>query len=331
MVVLHSSMIKTLNILIEQKPNETTDGHRLTQIKTFFLYSISVHPCLSVVAFIISLYIMKSAIVTITPQGLKAGRRIQEDLKCNLYAPEEILTPLERMPRHPSFLTGLTENRSAIIGYKTIKELVDRVWGDYDSLIFIMAMGIVIRIIKDHIQDKHMDPAVVVVDEMGRYAISALSGHEGGANRLAERVALICQGDFVITTGSEATKTLIIGMGCRRGTSVDYLEDAMMEGLRLITRELKEVRLIASIEDKRDEKGLLQLSERLNIPLKFIHKVLIKTVEEGFSKSELVKNTLGVYSVAEPCAILGGFRCQLLLPKTKMKGTTIAIAEERFL
>src|SRR3972149_4254163 len=54
MVVLHSSMIKTLNILIEQRPNETTDGHRLTQIKTFFLYSISVHLCLPVVNFIIS-------------------------------------------------------------------------------------------------------------------------------------------------------------------------------------------------------------------------------------------------------------------------------------
>lgn len=277
---------------------------------------------------------MRAAIITITPQGIKVGRRIQEGLKlvpawckqgCDLYAPEEILT----------------ENHTAIIGYKTtVKELMAKIWGDYDSLIFIMAMGIVIRIIKGHIQDKHMDPAVVVVDEMGRYAISALSGHEGGANRLAERVALICQGDFVITTGSEATKTLIVGLGCRRGTSADYLEDAMKEGLGLISRKLKEVRLIASIEDKRDEKGLLQLSERLNIPLKFIHKVLIKTVEEGFSKSELVKNTLGVYSVAEPCAMLGGFRCQLLLPKTnlslqalsrEMKGTTIAIAEERFL
>lgn len=268
---------------------------------------------------------MKTAIITITPQGIKVGRRIQEGLKlvpawckqgCDLYAPEEILT----------------ENHTAIIGYKTtVKELMAKIWGDYDSLIFIMAMGIVIRIIKGHIQDKHMDPAVVVVDEMGRYAISALSGHEGGANKLAERVALICQGDFVITTGSEATKTLIVGLGCRRGTSADYLEDAMKEGLGLISRKLKEVRLIASIEDKRDEKGLLQLSERLNIPLKFIHKVLIKTVEEGFSKSELVKNTLGVYSVAEPCAMLGGFRCQLLLPKTKMKGTTIAVAEERFL
>lgn len=277
---------------------------------------------------------MRAAIITITPQGIKVGRRIQEGLKlvpawckqgCDLYAPEEILT----------------ENHTAIIGYKTtVKELMAKIWGDYDSLIFIMAMGIVIRIIKGHIQDKHMDPAVVVVDEMGRYAISALSGHEGGANRLAERVALICQGDFVITTGSEATKTLIVGLGCRRGTSADYLEDAMKEGLGLISRKLKEVRLIASIEDKRDEKGLLQLSERLNIPLKFIHKVLIKTVEEGFSKSELVKNTLGVYSVAEPCAILGGFRCQLLLPKTnlslqalsrELKGTTIAIAEERFL
>ncbi|MEK6546050.1 MAG: cobalamin biosynthesis protein CbiG, partial [Nitrospinota bacterium] len=164
---------------------------------------------------------MKLAIITITSQGIKVGRRIQKDIKCDLYAPEEILT----------------ENHTAIIGYKTIKELVAKIWGDYDSLIFIMAMGIVIRIIKGHIQDKHMDPAVVVVDEMGRYAISALSGHEGGANRLAERVALICQGDFVITTGSEATKTLIVGLGCRRGTSADYLEDAMKEGLGLISRK----------------------------------------------------------------------------------------------
>lgn len=258
---------------------------------------------------------MRSAVITITHHGIKVGRRIQEKIKCDLYAPEEILT----------------ENHADIIEYKTIRELVADVWGDYDSLIFIMAMGIVIRIIKGHIQDKHSDPAVVVVDEMGRYAISALSGHEGGANRLAERVALICQGDFVITTGSEAIKTLIVGMGCRRGTSADCLEDVMIEGLKLISRELKDVRLIVSIEDKRDEKGFFELSERLNIPLKFIPKTLIKTVEEGFSKSDLVKNTIGVYSVAEPCAILGGFRCQLLLPKTKMKGTTIAIAEERFL
>jgi cobalt-precorrin 5A hydrolase len=105
----------------------------------------------------------------------------------------------------------------------------------------------------------------------------------------------------------------------------------MMEGLGSIRRQLKEVRLIASVEDKRGEKGFIQLSERLNIPLKFISKTWIKTVENNFPRSELVKNTLGIYSVAEPCAMLGGFGCQLLLPKIKMKGTTIAIAEEKFL
>lgn len=259
---------------------------------------------------------MSSAVITITTYGLTVAKKIQENLKADLYAPEGILN----------------KNHTGIIGYETTtKELLSRIWEKYDSLIFIMAMGIVNRIIKDHMEDKYKDPAVVVVDEMGRYAISALSGHEGGANKVAEKVALICQGDFVVTTGSEAIRTLIVGMGCRRGVSAERLEETMMEGLKRIGRKLNDVRLIASVEDKRDEKAFSQISERLSIPLKFISKSLIKTVEENFSKSELVKNTLGIYGVAEPCAILGGFRCQLLLPKTKIKGTTIAIAEERFL
>lgn len=259
---------------------------------------------------------MKTAIIVITPHGLKVARKLQEGLKADIYAPEEILT----------------KDFTGIIGYRiSTKELVAGIWGRYDSLIFIMAIGIVNRIIKDCIQDKYRDPAVVVVDEMGRYAISTLCGHEGGANRLSEKVALFCQGDFVITTGSEATKTLVVGIGCRRGIQADSLEEAMMNGLKCIGRELKEVRLIASVEDKRDEEGLFQLSERLNIPLKFIQKTLIKTVEDRFPRSELVKRSIGVYSVAEPCAMLGGFRCQLLLPKTRMKGITIAISEERSL
>ncbi len=259
---------------------------------------------------------MNPAIIAITRQGLVVGRKLQEALKGDLYAPEEIVA----------------QNRPGIKGYGTgTKELVAEIWDRYDSFIFIMALGIVNRIIKDHIRDKLSDPAVVVVDEMGRYAISALSGHEGGANRLAEKTALHCQGDFVVTTGSESTKTLIVGIGCRRGISADHLEETVMNGLERIGRELADVRLIASVEDKKDEKGLLELSDRLHIPLKFISRSLIKTVEDNFSKSELVNKTLGIYSVAEPCAILGGFRCQLILPKTGMKGSTIAIAQERFL
>lgn len=259
---------------------------------------------------------MSTAVIAITTHGLIVGKKIREHIMCDLYIP------------------GVIESERAadFISYDTsTKDLVAKIWNKYRSLIFIMAMGIVVRIIRDFIDDKHKDPAVVVVDEMGRYAVSVLSGHEGGANRVAEKVALICRGDFVITTGSEAIRALIFGMGCRRGTSADELEKAMMEGLRLTGRTLSEVRLIASVEDKQDEKGLCQLSERVNIPLKFIPRTLIMTVEDNFPKSELVKKTLGIYSVAEPCAMLGGFRCQMILPKRKMKGITIAIAEERFL
>jgi len=257
-----------------------------------------------------------TAIIAITSHGLIIGKKIIENLGGDLYLPEELGSHMGQPVFH----------------YKTsTRELVNKIWGQYTSIIFIMALGIVTRLIKGHIKSKHTDPAVVVIDEVGRYAISALSGHEGGANRLAEKIALICQGDFVVTTGSEATKTLIAGMGCRRGASVDILEETLLEGLKKIDRKCEEVRLIASVEDKIHEKGFYDLSERLKIPLKFIPKNLIKIIEGNFPPSELVQKTLGVHSVAEPCAILGGFRCKMILPKIKHKEATIAIAEEKLL
>lgn len=290
----------------------------------------------------------KAAVIAITPHGLAVGRKIRGNLDCDFYLPVGIINETNILPDNtkadknnpptPPFSKGgikggfTDDSHNEVVRYETTtKELVNNIWGKYDSIIFIMAMGIVNRIIKDHIKDKLTDPAVVVVDELGRYAISALSGHEGGANRLAERIALICRGDFVVTTGSEATKTLIVGMGCRRGVSAERLKAALEEGLKMIGRTLDEVRLIASVEDKRDEEGLLEMSEEFGIPLKFISKELISSVEDNFERSEFVKKTIGVSAVAEPCAMLGGFRCQLLLKKTKMDGITVAIAEERFL
>ena len=58
-----------------------------------------------------------------------------------------------------------------------------------------MATGIAARIIAPYIDNKYIDPAVVTVDEGGRFAISLLSGHEGGANNLAIRVADFRGGD----------------------------------------------------------------------------------------------------------------------------------------
>jgi cobalt-precorrin 5A hydrolase len=87
--------------------------------------------------------------------------------------------------------------------YEQLSTLIEAVFALYDGLIFIMATGIVVRLIAAHIQDKRFDPAVVVVDDGGLFAISLLSGHLGGANDLARQVAGVLGATPVITTATD--------------------------------------------------------------------------------------------------------------------------------
>lgn len=76
---------------------------------------------------------------------------------------------------------------------------------EYDLFVFIGAMGICIRSIAPFIKDKYTDPAILCVDSTGRFVISVLSGHVGGANDWARRVAAITGGEAVVTTQSDNT------------------------------------------------------------------------------------------------------------------------------
>lgn len=97
-------------------------------------------------------------------------------------------------------LRGLyPDARTVKFGAAAVHEL----WKEYKNLIFIMAAGIVVRTIAPLVKDKKTDPAVVVLDEKGRFAISLLSGHLGGANRLAGEIAGFLGGEAVITTASD--------------------------------------------------------------------------------------------------------------------------------
>ncbi len=85
----------------------------------------------------------------------------------------------------------------------TFAETFHAAWTHYDAFVMVMAAGIVTRQLSDLAADKRTDPAVVVCDEAGAYAIPLLSGHIGGANLLAQDIARITGGQAVLTTASD--------------------------------------------------------------------------------------------------------------------------------
>lgn len=88
---------------------------------------------------------------------------------------------------------------ATIIAHKCVGEQ----WNKFDAFVFIGAMGICVRTIAPYIKDKHEDPAVVCVDSLGMNAVSVLSGHIGGANRLTQDIAAVLGAREVITTQSD--------------------------------------------------------------------------------------------------------------------------------
>jgi len=73
----------------------------------------------------------------------------------------------------------------------------------YDAIIGIMATGILVRNIADKIQDKTIDPAIISMDDNGKYVISLVSGHLGGANELTKKIARLIESEPVITTATD--------------------------------------------------------------------------------------------------------------------------------
>ncbi len=85
-----------------------------------------------------------------------------------------------------------------------VREVVARLFATRRGLVLFMPVGAAVRLVAPLLGDKLHDPAVVVVDDAGRFAVSLLSGHRGGANALAAAVAAALGATPVITTGAEA-------------------------------------------------------------------------------------------------------------------------------
>jgi cobalt-precorrin 5A hydrolase len=262
---------------------------------------------------------VKIAIITLSNAGARIAARLAAQLTvqgqaCDVFLHASVTEPA--LPQAQRF--------------ERIAEVTQAIFSSYAGLIYIAPAGVVVRAIAPCIQHKTLDPAVVVVDAGGRWAISLLSGHEGGANELAFAVANILGAEPVVSTTSEALRNIIVGVGCRRETASSAIVAAVGEALLMAGCQLAHVRLLASADVKADEPGLAEAARQLGLPLRLIPAEAIRHTPRPFQHSDFVQEKVALPAVAEPAALLAGSRTQLVLTKQVLHGVTIAVARESY-
>ncbi len=133
---------------------------------------------------------MRVKLVAFSRDGMQLASRIARTLEahgdsCALSGPARIASALGLAP------------------YESLDAWVRDAWVQADALLFVSACGIAVRTVAPLARNKYEDPAVVCVDEAGSFAIPLLSGHVGGANELARRVAAACGAQAAITTATD--------------------------------------------------------------------------------------------------------------------------------
>lgn len=210
----------------------------------------------------------------------------------------------------------------------SMRDFIGTLWADHAAIIGVMASGILVRAIAPWVASKYTDPAVVVVDDAARFAISLLSGHEGGANRLADGIADLLGSIPVVTTGSEAQRRLVVGIGCRRGVSAARILAALDTALEAQGRARTEIYALATIDMKADEPGLREAAALLGVPLRIVPRSRIKTLQNTLREPTFAEEITGVAAVCIPAALLTSPHSELLAPMTARDGVTVAIAQD---
>jgi precorrin-3B C17-methyltransferase len=253
------------------------------------------------------------AIVTITGEGTTLGRRLKSLLPgSHLYLPQK-------------FAAGPGEHAFS----SSVGEVVREVFARYRQLVLIMAVGIAVRLIASVLRDKHQDPGVVVVDDAGSFSVSLLSGHEGGANELARKIASLIGASAVVTTASELSKVipqnLVVGIGCNRGTKASEIEEAVSQVFSEHRLSVKSIRNIATIDIKKNESGLLKFARKYQKPIAYFNKESLSKVK--VHPSAVVLKSVGTPAVCEAAALLSSGSKSLIAPKASFgRAVTVAVA-----
>ncbi len=318
---------------------------------------------------------MKVAVVAVTEGGRDIALRLRELRGWDVYLPQRFQE----------------EGVSAIEG--DFPSCVARLFATYEGIIFVTALGIAVRTIAPLLRGKDRDPAVVVVDERGRFSVSVCAAHLGGANDLTREVAELLGAQAVVTTASDGAgletpdvkarrfglrvenlstlkvinrlmlegervvyllgedvpeevgeklapreivfplstppscagavvvtdhafpllavpfvvlrpRQMVVGVGLKRNVPRGTIEAVIGEALERCSLARGSIRCLATIEYKKGEEGLRELASSWEVPLSFYSLEEVASVAHHFPSSPWVAKTLGVGSVARPCAFL---------------------------
>lgn len=212
-----------------------------------------------------------------------------------------------------------------------LAEVVKDSFGGFEALVMIMACGIAARIAGPLLRSKVTDPAVVVADRAGRFAVSLAGGHEGGANQLACYVASLTGGEPVITTGTEADRPAAVGVGYRGLASARDIERAVRSGLELYGLTPDEVKFLSTGLIKWEDPEIRKAALDLGILLRFFSNYQLSRVDGVSEPSKAALRHFSIKGVSEQCALLSLKEPEIILPRTVFGPVTVAVAREKFM
>ena len=335
---------------------------------------------------------MKIGIISVTKSGNEVAKELQKNFDIDLYSKENI------------------DNFN-------LNEIAKKLMEEYKAIIFISSTGIAVRAIAKYIKSKAKDPGVIVVDSCGKFVISLLSGHLGGANELTLKVSEVLKAVPVITTATDnlgviapdivardnsliidtfkdakdiavllvdkkkvgfidlkseisipkgysddiqrveglvyvthnkdfdkavykynkvkmpenivslklIRRDIVLGIGCRKDFDTNSMKDIVTEVLKELNIDERAVNAIGTVEVKKHETAITELSKYLNCDLKIFSLEEIKKVQHNYKGSDFVEKTIGVRAVCEPCVELLG--AKLITEKIKINGMTICVGQ----
>lgn len=261
------------------------------------------------------IFAMKIAIITITRNGARLGARLQSGFAdAELYA----------LPKYLG-----TAGKGAIAIDSGLGSLFERLWPEVGGFICIMATGIVVRTVAPFLEGKASDPAVVVMDDAGRFSISLISGHLGGANELAERAAFISGARAVITTATDANGLPSFDMLARENGWV--IED--ISRVKILNSLLLDDEKIAVVDDTGLVRSFFHGQGRLQFHESFVAGLRSEAKGFLFVTNSIIPPQLRAESllVLRPKNLVLGIGCNSGTSADEIEGVVISNLKRLFL